>query len=123
MQLHTFMFDATAFMPSHFCLSGVDLAYDGIGGKLLDDIADNIAVCGKIISTGFVSQYQGGKMKAASFEPTEGVSPNAAVLPVKLLLKVRETQGTEIGMLRNILVGLPHRILADSLRRTLRVHF
>ena len=97
------------------------MAYDGIGGKLLDDIADNIAVCSKIISTGFVSQYQGGKMKAASFEPTEGVSPNAAVLPVKLLLKVREIQYR--NRLESILVGFPHRILADSLRKTLLVHF
>lgn len=70
-----------------FISRGIDLAYDGIGGELLDDIAENIAIGGKIITTGFVSQYTSGNMKAGTFEPSNGVSPNAAVLPAKLLVK------------------------------------
>jgi len=60
--------------------SGVNVAYESVGGKVLDSTIDNLAVGGKCIQIGFITTYQGGDM-------VRGVSPRASVLPVKLLTK------------------------------------
>ena len=38
--------------------SGVNVAYESVGGVLLDSTIDNLAVNGKCIQIGFISNYQ-----------------------------------------------------------------
>ena len=38
--------------------SGVNIAYESVGGKLLDSTIDNLATGGKCISIGFIENYQ-----------------------------------------------------------------
>lgn len=69
------------------CPSGVNIAYESVGGNLLDSTIDNLATGGKCISIGFISNYQAkGGLRAA-------VSPQAGVIPVKLLTKSASING------------------------------
>ena len=38
--------------------SGVNVAYESVGGVLLDSTIDNLAVNGKCIQIGFITNYQ-----------------------------------------------------------------
>ena len=69
------------------CPSGVNIAYESVGGVLLDSTIDNLATGGKCISIGFISNYQEkGGLRGA-------VSPQAGTIPVKLLTKSASING------------------------------
>jgi NADPH:quinone reductase-like Zn-dependent oxidoreductase len=67
--------------------SGVNVAYESVGGKVLDSVVDNLATAGKCVQIGFISSYleKGGMAR--------GVSPQASVIPVKLLTKSASMNG------------------------------
>ena len=48
--------------------SGVNVAYESVGGKVLDSTIDNLAIAGKCIQIGFIDGYKVGSMM-------KGVSP------------------------------------------------
>lgn len=67
--------------------SGVNVAYESVGGVLLDSTVDNLAVNGKCIQIGFISNYQSEKGLASQ------VSARAGTLPVRLLTKSASING------------------------------
>jgi len=66
--------------------SGVNVAYESVGGKVLDSTIDNLAIAGKCIQIGFIDGYKVGSMM-------KGVSPMAGVIPTKLLTKSASMNG------------------------------
>lgn len=68
--------------------TGINIAYESVGGEVLDTTIDNLAVRGKCLQIGFVSSYDSGSLAGKSI-----VSPKAALIPVKLLQKSAAMQG------------------------------
>jgi NADPH-dependent curcumin reductase CurA len=48
--------------------SGVNVAYESVGGKVLDSVVDNLATAGKCVQIGFISSYleKGGMARGVS---------------------------------------------------------
>ena len=67
--------------------SGVNVAYESVGGVLLDSTVDSLAVNGKCVQIGFISNYQSEKRLASQ------VSARAGTLPVRLLTKSASING------------------------------
>lgn len=57
--------------------TGVNIAYESVGGPVLDDVVDNLALKGRILSIGSISCYQNNSIEVASRKP----------LPLRLLSK------------------------------------
>jgi NADPH-dependent curcumin reductase CurA len=54
----------------------VNIAYESVGGKVLDSTIDSLAVGGKCIQIGFISSYKDGDM-------SRGVSPRGKTMSIK----------------------------------------
>lgn len=65
---------------------GVNIAYEGVGGAMLDAVLENVAIRGRIVTIGGISSYASGDDWAAQ-------TKNARKIPQLLLMKSASLRG------------------------------
>lgn len=81
---------------------GVNLVLENVGGKLFDDAVDNLAVLGRLVVNGFISEYLSG--------PVDVIAPR---LYQKLLWQSRMVHGFILGHFAETIPAHLQRIMTD----------